>query len=66
MQDKWNDEDFFKSSLSGVTKNLCVEVAIKGDAVAVRNSTAPDLKVEFTADEWEAFVGGVKKNEFDL
>lgn len=66
MHDKWKDEDFFKSSLSGVTKNLCVEVAMKGSVVAVRNSKSPDHMVEFTADEWQAFVGGVKKNEFDL
>jgi hypothetical protein len=47
--------------------NGCVEVAILGDRVAVRDAkdrTGPVL--QFTAAEWEAFVGGVRGGEFDL
>ena len=66
MNDQWADEEFTKSSLSGVTKNLCVEVAIRKDKVAVRNSTQKTNLVEFTPEEWEVFVTGVKLNEFDL
>jgi Domain of unknown function (DUF397) len=55
-----------KSTLS--TTNGCVEVAVVGDRVAVRDSKqrgrGPVL--EFTAEEWAAFVGGVRGGEFDL
>ena len=47
--------------------NGCVEVAILGDRVAVRDAkdrSGPVL--QFTAAEWEAFVGGVRGGEFDL
>ena len=46
--------------------NGCVEVAILGDRVAVRDTkdrAGPVLV--FTAREWEAFVGGVRGGEFD-
>jgi len=55
-----------KSSFS--TTNGCVEVAFAGDRIAVRDSKergrGPVL--EFTAVEWEAFLGGVRGGEFDL
>jgi len=57
---------FRKSSFSGVTRNLCVEVATLSDGVLVRNSTQPDSILKFTLDEWQAFLSGVKKNEFDV
>jgi hypothetical protein len=55
-----------KSSKSG-PDGQCVQVAIVGDLVHVRNSkntTGP--VVMFTLPEWGAFVAGVKENEFDL
>ena len=46
----------------------CVEVAIAGDVVGLRdskdNGSGPVLA--FTADEWAAFLGGAKGGEFDL
>jgi hypothetical protein len=55
-----------KSSLSFANGN-CVEVAIlPGGEVGVRNSrnsAGPVLR--FTADEWHAFLGGVRNGEFD-
>ena len=55
-----------KSSLSFANGN-CVEVADLPDgAVGVRNSRdqgGPVLR--FTPDEWHAFLGGVRKGEFD-
>jgi hypothetical protein len=55
-----------KSTLS--TTNGCVEVAVVGDRIAVRDSKdrgrGPVL--EFTAAEWAAFLGGVRGGEFDL
>ena len=46
----------------------CVEVAQLPDGgVAVRDSKHPDLEPRiFDADEWRAFVRGVKAGEFDL
>jgi hypothetical protein len=50
------------SNLSG-----CVEVAVVGTQVAVRNSRDPEGPVlEFTTDEWEAFLDGARGGEFDL
>ena len=55
-----------KSTLS--TTNGCVEVAVVGDRIAVRDSKQEGRGpvLEFTAVEWEAFVGGVRGGEFDL
>ena len=55
-----------KSSFSGI--NGCVEVAFTGDRVAVRDSKdggrGPVL--EFTSEEWRAFLAGARGREFDL
>ena len=55
-----------KSSFS--TTNGCVEVAVVGDRIAVRDSKqrgrGPVL--EFTEVEWAAFLNGVRGGEFDL
>jgi uncharacterized protein DUF397 len=54
-----------KSTLSVL--NGCVEVALVGDRVAVRDSKDRGGPVlVFTHREWEAFVGGVRFGEFDL
>ena len=48
-------------------QSSCVEVASLPDVVAVRDTkdrNGPALA--FTADEWQAFVQGVKRGEFDL
>lgn len=38
-----------------------------GGAVAVRNSKDPSgPSVTFTADEWDAFLGGAKSDEFAI
>jgi hypothetical protein len=59
--------EWVKSSLSFANGN-CVEVAdLSGGEVGVRNSRNRDGAVlRFTPDEWQAFVGGVHKGEFDL
>lgn len=44
----------------------CVEVAIVGDQVAVRDSKDRNGPVLlFTAAEWQAFLGGVRLGELD-
>lgn len=51
---------------SNCESNGCVEVCLPHDTVSIRASGKPDVVVTFTRDEWEAFVTGVKNNEFDL
>ena len=55
-----------KSTLS--TTNGCVEVAVVGDRIAVRDSKdqGQGPVLEFTAHEWDAFLAGVRGGEFDL
>jgi hypothetical protein len=56
-----------KSSRSGPNCDNCVEVAFVDQAIAVRDSKNPTGPVLiFTADEWDAFVGGARDGEFDL
>lgn len=54
--------EFTKSSYSGTT---CVEVALLPDGqVAVRNPKMFGSLI-FTGPEWQAFIAGVKNDEFD-
>lgn len=58
--------EWVKSSLSFANGN-CLEVAdLGGGTVGVRNSRDREGAVlRFTADEWQAFIGGVRNGEFD-
>ena len=52
-----------KSSYCGT--NACVEVAMTSGSVLVRDSKNPHAApLSFTADEWSAFVQGVRAGEF--
>ena len=55
-----------KSSLS-LSNGNCVEVAsLPEGEVGVRNSRdACGPVLQFTSDEWHAFLGGVRNGEFD-
>lgn len=55
-----------KSSLS-LSNGDCVEVAsLPEGEVGVRNSRdAGGPVLQFTSDEWHAFLGGVRNGEFD-
>jgi hypothetical protein len=55
-----------KSSLSYANHN-CVEVSeLPEGTIGVRNSRDREGAVlRFTPDEWHAFLGGVRKGEFD-
>ena len=45
----------------------CVEVRRADGAVLVRDSKNPDgVNLEFTYDEWRAFLVGARQGEFDL
>lgn len=44
----------------------CVRVARRGEEVLFGNTTLPGGPVNvYTRDEWEAFLAGVKRGEFD-
>ena len=55
-----------KSSLSFSNGN-CIEVAsLPHGEVGIRNSRDREGEVlQFTPDEWNAFIGGVRNEEFD-
>jgi Domain of unknown function (DUF397) len=54
-----------KSSLSAA--NGCVEVAFLKDQVAVRHSkNRGGAVLIFTAHEWQAFLAGVREQEFEI
>jgi hypothetical protein len=58
---------WIKSSLSFANGNCVEAVQLPGGLVAVRNSRDPDGPVlQFTPDEWRAFIGGAVNGEFDL
>jgi hypothetical protein len=63
---------YHKSRLSGEGANggSCVEAGLVGDGsgrVAVRHSHHPDRPpFVYTAEEWDAFTGGVKLGDFDF
>lgn len=61
------DLQWRKSTRSQYTPSRCVEVAAEENRVMVRDSKNPDGPIlQFSPEEWDAFVEGVKDNEFDL
>ncbi len=65
MLNCFNEEDFHLSSACTHCSH-CVAVACKNDIIAIRNTKdATKQTLLFTKDEWQAFVVGVKKGEFD-
>jgi len=55
-----------KSSRSSPSGDNCVEVAFLGEAVAVRDSKAPDDgMIVFGATAWREFIAATKAGEFD-
>ena len=56
----------FRKSTASAT-GACVEVAVYGDGVLVRDSKNPTgPRLEFNAQEWVAFLAGVRSGEFDF
>jgi hypothetical protein len=59
-----NEDGWFKSSFCG--SGACVEVAIAGEAIRMRDGKAPSEPfLAFSRDSWAAFVSGVRSGEFD-
>jgi len=56
-----------KSGRSSPSSDNCVEIAFVPGGVGVRDSKNREGGIlEFTEDEWSAFVAGTKEGEFDL
>jgi putative sterol carrier protein len=51
---------------SKCTYGDCVEATFCEGHVELRDSKSPDLVMSITHDDWQAFIAGVKLNEFDL
>lgn len=53
----WSNADWRTSSRSTGGGGNCVEVAVSGDSVAMRDSKNPDGPVlVFSGEAWEAFI----------
>ncbi|MBA2653817.1 MAG: DUF397 domain-containing protein [Gammaproteobacteria bacterium] len=66
MEINFNDADFKKSTMC-TSCSHCVEVANKNDMIAVRDTKDPSqMPLQFNKEEWQAFVAGVKRGEFDF
>lgn len=64
---KENDLPYRKSTFSDRgPSERCVEVAILKEKIMVRNTRDKAIALEFTVDEWDAFLKGVKQCEFDI
>ncbi|GLY18159.1 DUF397 domain-containing protein [Kineosporia sp. NBRC 101677] len=66
MKEELEGAKWRKSSHSSGTGGACVEVAFlaNGD-VALRESDEPGAVVITSAAKWDAFLAGVRDNEFD-
>jgi Domain of unknown function (DUF397) len=43
----------------------CVELAIDGESVLLRDSKNPSIQLRYTQLEIDAFIDGAKRGEFD-
>jgi hypothetical protein len=60
----WSEADWRRSTLCAT--GSCVEVAIAGHHVAVRDSKREHGPVlQFEREAWEDFLAGVRSGEFD-
>lgn len=56
----------YKKSLSSVRGGgRCVGVAYHAGMVSVVNTKSKSPAIDFSLEEWEAFIEGVKNGEFD-
>lgn len=63
---KFEDDDFRKAS-GTLMRRICVMVARKDGAIAVRDSKdSSKATLIFNESEWDVFTKGVKAGEFDL
>lgn len=56
----------WRKARSSTAHGACVEVANGGHVVAVRDSKNPQGAIlTYTATEWQSFLDGAKRGEFD-
>ena len=55
----------FKKSQASLFTKSCVGVGFHEGKVLVLNTKTPAPMVQFTQEEWEAFLVGVKNGEFE-
>ena len=61
-----SDTSWIMSSRSTGNGGSCVQARRHVDLIEVRNSKSPDAgTVRFTTEEWDSFLDGAKKGEFD-
>ena len=65
---KQKRHSFKKSSFSPLEGHLpgCVAVSISADVILVTDTKNPGPTLYFTEREWDAFIKGVKNDEFDI
>jgi hypothetical protein len=63
---EWDGAQFFKSGDSNDVG--CVEIAFHGGRIGVRDTKdqGAGAVLGFTEHEWECFLAGAKRGEFDL
>jgi len=49
---------------AGTRANGALDVETTADGTTILRATKTDLQLTFTADEWNAFLGGVRAHEF--
>ena len=62
----YGNSEWIMSSRSTGNGGSCVEVRRHAGLIEVRNSKRPEVStVRFTVEEWDSFLDGAKKGEFD-
>ena len=65
--DQKSPSGFTWRTSSYCTTGACVEIAFDGDSVLVADSKEDRRQaLQYTKDEWRAFIAGAKNGEFDI
>lgn len=64
MEPRRHALNWIKSSLCNAS-TACVELAVAGDMIAVRDSKSPDVHLYYTHAEVSAWIDGAKRGDFD-
>lgn len=66
MRNQFDDGEF-KTASACATCKTCVAVAHRDDSIGIRDTKDPrKVTLQFNKAEWDAFVAGVKRGEFDF